>query len=77
MKGWALDLGTTNSRIARWDDAAGQHVRFVDEPVAAALGYGLSLTHERVVHDLLARKELMREEPVVRCASSRRRAWAS
>jgi molecular chaperone DnaK (HSP70) len=24
-------------------------VRFVDEPVAAALGYGLSLSHERTV----------------------------
>src|SRR5512147_164502 len=24
MKGWALDLGTTNSGVARWDDDAGQ-----------------------------------------------------
>jgi len=24
MKGWALDLGTTNSGIARWDEATGQ-----------------------------------------------------
>jgi molecular chaperone DnaK len=24
MRGWALDLGTTNSGIARWDEAAGQ-----------------------------------------------------
>jgi hypothetical chaperone protein len=26
-----------------------RRVRFVDEPVAAALGYGLSLSHERTV----------------------------
>ena len=24
MTGWALDLGTTNSALARWDDALGQ-----------------------------------------------------
>src|SRR5512143_2711043 len=24
MGGWALDLGTTNSAIARWDESAGQ-----------------------------------------------------
>src|SRR5512138_2424482 len=24
MRGWALDLGTTNSGIARWDEASGQ-----------------------------------------------------
>src|SRR5262245_11569707 len=24
MRGWALDLGTTNAGVARWDDAVGQ-----------------------------------------------------
>jgi molecular chaperone DnaK (HSP70) len=31
MAGWALDLGTTNSGVARWDDAAGQP-RLVELP---------------------------------------------
>jgi molecular chaperone DnaK (HSP70) len=31
MQGWALDLGTTNTAIARWDDATGQP-RLVEMP---------------------------------------------
>ena len=31
MTGWALDLGTTNTALARWDDAAGQP-RLVELP---------------------------------------------
>ena len=36
MDGWALDLGTTNSGIARWDDAAGQ-AALVDLPTVCRL----------------------------------------
>ena len=105
MKGWALDLGTTNSGIARGDaderrfvwDAAGDLHKVggasgqaqVVVPLNAAsptLGYldprhdpkdrrprleiAFGVNEERwliaTVRDLLARKELMREEPVVR-----------
>src|SRR3989304_274282 len=36
MDGWALDLGTTNSGIARWDDAAGQ-ATLIDLPEVCRL----------------------------------------
>ena len=36
MDGWALDLGTTNSAIARWDEASGQ-AALVDLPAVCRL----------------------------------------
>ncbi|MDO8834816.1 MAG: Hsp70 family protein, partial [Vicinamibacterales bacterium] len=36
MDGWALDLGTTNSAIARWDDTSGQ-AALVDLPAICRL----------------------------------------
>ena len=39
MRGWALDLGTTNSGVARWDDAAGQPV-LVELPAVCRIPEG-------------------------------------
>jgi molecular chaperone DnaK (HSP70) len=39
METWALDLGTTNSGVARWDDASGQ-AQLVDLPAVCRLPEG-------------------------------------
>src|SRR5512136_2162510 len=39
MEVWALDLGTTNSGVARWDEAAGQ-AQLVDLPEVCRLPDG-------------------------------------
>ncbi len=39
MESWALDLGTTNSAVARWDEASGQ-AQLVDLPEVCRLPEG-------------------------------------